>query len=137
MAYVAKPHPYNSYYDGGNDYAMYGHANASPMRHQQPPPDMYMQQQQQQQQQASQQPMRQSTMNPNAAAFMPRNQYEIRGPPLAPAGYNPFGYNTPTVSRVTEPSSNRGIQSNLILTTASPTCLCLLSLNNFPVTTFP
>ena len=90
----AKPaHPYSSYYDGGgnNDYSMYAAAQGGGQQQQQlrqgPPPELsgYM-------------PPR-SSMNPNAAAFMPR-QFEMPNVSRAPQQQqqqpysNPFGYNT-------------------------------------------
>jgi hypothetical protein len=89
--FAAKPaHPYSSYYDGAgnNEYGMYQGGQQQQMR-QGPPPELsgYMQA-----------PPR-SSMNPNAAAFMPR-QYEMpqvsraSQPQQQQQSYNPFGYNS-------------------------------------------
>lgn len=88
-AFVTKPHPYNSYYDGGHDFGF-----GSPRHHQASPMDMSTQYMQQQQQQ----PMR-STMNPNAAVFMPR-QYEVANVSrnASQGGFNPYGYSSTQVS---------------------------------------
>uniref|UniRef100_A0A914Y433 Uncharacterized protein n=1 Tax=Panagrolaimus superbus TaxID=310955 RepID=A0A914Y433_9BILA len=98
--FSAKPaHPYSSYYDGGNEYSMYasgGGVSGQQQQQQQlrqgPPPELsgYMQ-------------APRSSMNPNAAAFMPR-QYDMPNVSRAPQqqqqqqqSYNPFGYNTSSV----------------------------------------